>query len=52
MKKKPFLIKVREKYFEAFERLKEAENVIIVDGNRGEQEIAEDIWEKTKAFVL
>lgn len=50
--KKPFLIKVREKYFEAFERLKEDEQVIVVDGNRSVQEIAGDIWEKTQAFVL
>lgn len=44
------LVQVREKYLEAFEKLKETENVIIVDGNKGEQEIARDIWEKVSSL--
>ena len=35
---------VRQKYFEAFELLKLKENVFITDGNRQEQEIADDVW--------
>lgn len=46
--KKSFLIKVREKYLEAFEKLKDVEQVVIIDGNRSELEIAEDI--RTQIF--
>lgn len=49
--KKSRLIKVREKYLEAFDKLKEEECIIKVDGNRSEQEIADDIWEKIKEFL-
>lgn len=38
------LIRTRENYLEAFERLKEEETIIILDGNRTKQEVAEDIW--------
>jgi dTMP kinase len=36
---------VRAKYMEAFEKLKFEETIAVVDGNRGPEEIAEDIWE-------
>lgn len=49
--KKSRLIKVREKYLEAFDKLKEDECIIMVDGNRSEQEIADDIWKKIKDFL-
>lgn len=49
--KKSRLIKVREKYFEAFDKLKEEEQILIIDGNRSEQEIADDIWHKIKDFM-
>lgn len=49
--KKSRLIKVREKYLEAFDKLREEECIIKVDGNRSEQEIADDIWEKIKEFL-
>lgn len=49
--KKSRLIKVREKYLEAFDKLKEEECIIKVDGNRSEQEIADDIWEGIKEFL-
>lgn len=45
--KKSRLIKVREKYMEAFEQLKDVENIVIIDGNRSEEEIAEEIWKNT-----
>ena len=48
--KKSRLIKVREKYLEAFDKLEGEECIIKVDGNRSEQEIAEDIWQKIKDF--
>ena len=49
--KKSRLVKVREKYFEAFEKLKGEERVIVIDGNRSVQEIADDIWERVKGFL-
>ncbi len=45
------LIKVREKYLEAFDRLKDVENIVVVDGNRDAQEIAREIRERAGAFV-
>lgn len=42
--KKSRLVKVRKKYYEAFEKLRHEENVIIIDGNRTPQEISIDIW--------
>ena len=50
--KKSRLIKVREKYLEAFEKLSDIEKVIIIDGNRPQEVIAADIWEKTKGYFL
>jgi dTMP kinase len=35
---------VRTKYFEAFDKLKDEENICIIDGNRGFDEIANDIY--------
>jgi dTMP kinase len=39
---------VRAKYFEAFERLKSKENIIVIDGNRSPELIADDIWKQLK----
>lgn len=50
--KKSRLIQVREKYLEAFEKLSGVENVIIIDGNRAQEEIATDIWENIKGYFL
>lgn len=44
--KRSRLVLVREKYMEAFEKLKEEENVLIIDGNRSPEEIAEEVWAK------
>lgn len=49
--KKSRLIQVREKYLEAFEKRKDVENVLILDGNRKEEEIAADVWEQVKNLV-
>ena len=46
--KKSRLEKVRNNYLKAFELLKDEENVIIVDGTKSVEEIAEEIWQKTK----
>lgn len=48
--KKSRLEKVREKYFEAFEKLQDTENVIVIDGNRSPEEIAEDIWREVAQY--
>ena len=48
--KKSRLVKVREKYFEAFEKLQDTENVVVIDGNRPPEEIAEDIWREVSQY--
>lgn len=50
--KKSRLVKVREKYFESFEKEKSEENIIIVDGNRSQEEIAKEIWNKISAYFI
>lgn len=50
--KKSRLIKVREKYLEAFEKLKDIEKVIVVNGNRSPEIIAEDIWNKVGDYFI
>ena len=42
--KKAFLVQVYQKYREAFAKLAQEENVVIIDGNRSEQEVADEIW--------
>lgn len=44
------LISVRQQYFQAFERLKDEENLLILDGKQSEDALEEEIWEKTKGF--
>ncbi len=43
--------KVREKYFEVMEKLKNEENIFITDGTRTPEVIAEEIWKKVKLMV-
>lgn len=38
----------REKYLEAFDKLKDKENILIIDGNKSPEEISEDVWSKIK----
>jgi len=40
------LHQVREKYLEAFEKLKSEEAIFTTDGNRPAELIAKDIWEE------
>lgn len=49
--KKPFLEKVRGKYKEAFEKQKAQERVLVVDGSRETQEVADDIWVRVKGCL-
>lgn len=48
--KKSRLVKVREKYLEAFEKLRDVENIVIIDGNRSPEEIAENIWQEVSHY--
>lgn len=50
--KKSRLVKVRYKYLEAFKKMEDTENIIIVDGNRDPKVIANDIWEKVSCYLL
>ena len=44
------LKQVRNKYFEAFDKLKNEEKIFIVDGNRSVEEIFNDVWQKVKTL--
>ncbi|MGO4773598.1 dTMP kinase [Flavobacterium sp. W22_SRS_FK3] len=48
---KEYLKDVREKYFEAFEKLKEQENISIIDGNRKTEIISDEIWSQVKSLL-
>lgn len=50
--KKSRLEKVRENYLKAFALLKEEENIIIADGKRTPEEIAEDIWSQLEGYFV
>ena len=45
------LKKVKEKYFEAFELLGGQEKISVIDGNRSEKEISNDIWNEVSKLV-
>lgn len=42
---------VREKYFEAFEKLKEQEKIFIINGNQSPEVINADIWKELQKMV-
>ena len=46
------LVKVREKYFEAFEKLNAKEKVFITDGNRSPEFISKDIWQEVSKIAF
>jgi len=50
--KKSRLEKVRNNYLKAFDLLKDEENVVMVDGTKTPEEIAEEIWQKTKHLFV
>lgn len=47
---KSWLVKVRQKYMEAFEKLRDSENVLIIDGNRDVRDVAEDVWKAVENY--
>ena len=44
------LVAVREKYFEAFEKLKESENILVVDGGKDVPVLETEIWENISRY--
>lgn len=46
------LVETRKRYFEAFEKLKDSENVVVIDGARDVESIAEDVWEAVKPLLV
>ena len=46
------LMATRARYLEAFERMKDVEKILIVDGNRSVEVIHEEIWKKTKSLYV
>ena len=44
------LVETRKRYFEAFERLKDTEKVLIINGDRDPDEVAEDVWEQLRGY--
>lgn len=49
--KKSRLEKTRTAYMEAFERLKDEENVVVIDGTKSPDEIEEEIWAAVVPYV-
>ena len=45
------LTKVREKYFEAFDKLKDTENIAVIDADADEETVFERIWEAVSAYI-
>lgn len=41
------LVETRKRYFEAFDRTKDTEKVLIINGDRPADEVEQEIWEKT-----
>lgn len=46
------LTDVRERYLDLIHRMEDVENIIIIDGNRPEKEIADDIWAKVCHYFV
>lgn len=44
------LIQVRQRYMEAFDRLKDFEQVTVTDGNRPADEVAQDVWNAVEGY--
>jgi len=45
------LNKVREKYFEAFDKLQHNENIFITNGDRSSESITADVWSKVESMT-
>lgn len=49
--KKSRLVKVRENYVRAFEKLAEEERFVRIDGGRPPEEVADAVWEVVKQYI-
>lgn len=45
------LVRVREKYIEAFERMKGEERVVILNGSKSREEVSADVWKIVKEVI-
>ena len=52
LEEKSRLALVRQSYIEAFDRLQGVEQVAVVDGNGSTQEVARDVWEIVKSYLI
>jgi dTMP kinase len=48
--KKERLLAVRAKYFEAFDKLREVENVAVIDADQSERVVSEAVWAAVRAY--
>ena len=49
--KQSLLEKIRNNYLKAFELFKDSEHILIIDGTRTPQEIAEVIWNRIEELI-
>ncbi|MEK6478616.1 dTMP kinase [Catalinimonas sp. 4WD22] len=42
---------VRDKYYEAFDKVKDEENIFITDGNRSPEAVAADVWKEVSRML-
>ncbi len=49
---KSWLVQVRQKYMEAFDKLKNSEQVTVIDGNRTVEAVAEDVWNTVERYFI
>lgn len=45
------LIQVRERYMEAFDKLRDTENIVIVDGSQPLEKVAAKVWEIVQEWI-
>lgn len=49
--KRSRLIQVRENYLKAFDKLKNIENIVCIDGNQTPEQIADQVWAAVYPFI-
>lgn len=49
--KRSRLIQVRENYLKAFDKLKDIENIVCIDGNQTPEQIADQVWAAVCPFI-
>ncbi|MDE7312391.1 MAG: dTMP kinase [Eubacterium sp.] len=46
------LVQVRRNYLEAFERLGDKERVTVIDGNRSQETVAQEVWDAVAGYFI